>query len=71
MEFGEMLDWALRLRAFGALRAWVGARGPVRGIGAMRCVARGFWRVVVSESPSVGSREAAIWIDYPKWVIIC
>ena len=34
MKFGEMLDWALRLRAFGALRAWVGARGPAGGIGA-------------------------------------
>ena len=33
MKFGEMLDWALRLRAFGALRAWVGARGPAGGIG--------------------------------------
>ena len=29
-----MLDWALRLRALGALRAWVGARGPAGGIGA-------------------------------------
>ena len=34
MKFGEMLDWALRLRALGALRAWVGARGPTGGIGA-------------------------------------
>ena len=34
MKFGEMLDWALRLRAFGALRAWVGACGPAGGIGA-------------------------------------
>ena len=34
MKFGEMLDWALRLRALGALRAWVGARGPAGGIGA-------------------------------------
>ena len=34
MKFGEMLDWALRLRALGALRAWVGARGPMGGIGA-------------------------------------
>ena len=34
MKFGEMLDWALRLRALGALRAWVGARGPTSGIGA-------------------------------------
>ena len=34
MKFGEMLDWALRLRAFGALRARVGARGPAGGIGA-------------------------------------
>ena len=33
MKFGEMLDWALRLRALGALRAWVGARGPTGGIG--------------------------------------
>ena len=44
MKFGEMLDWASRLRALGALRAWVGARGPAGGIGligAMRCVARG------------------------------
>ena len=24
MQFGEMLDWALRLRAFGVLRTWVG-----------------------------------------------
>ena len=34
MKFREMLDWALRLRALGALRAWVGARGPAGGIGA-------------------------------------
>ena len=34
MKFGEMLGWALRLRAFGVLRAWVGARGPAGGIGA-------------------------------------
>ena len=34
MKFGEMLDWASRLRALGALRAWVGARGPAGGIGA-------------------------------------
>ena len=34
MKFGEMLDWALRLRALGALRAWVGARGPTGEIGA-------------------------------------
>ena len=34
MKFGEMLDCALRLRALGALRAWVGARGPAGGIGA-------------------------------------
>ena len=34
MKFGEMLDWALRLRAFGAIWAWVGARGPAGGIGA-------------------------------------
>ena len=34
MKFGEMLDWALRLRALGALRAWVGARGPAGVIGA-------------------------------------
>ena len=33
MDFGEILDWALRLRALGALRAWVGARGPTGGIG--------------------------------------
>ena len=33
MKFREMLDWALRLRALGALRAWVGARGPAGGIG--------------------------------------
>ena len=45
MKFGEMLDWALRLRALGALRAWVGARGPTGGSRAMRCVARDFWRV--------------------------
>ena len=34
MEFGEMLDWASRLRTLAALRAWVGARGPAGGIGA-------------------------------------
>ena len=34
MKFGEMLDWVLRLRALGVLRAWVGARGPAGGIGA-------------------------------------
>ena len=34
MKFGEMLDWALRLRTLAALRAWVGARGPAGGIGA-------------------------------------
>ena len=34
MKFGEMLGWALRLRSFGVLRAWVGARGPAGGIGA-------------------------------------
>ena len=34
MKFGEMLGWALRLRPFGVLRAWVGARGPAGGIGA-------------------------------------
>ena len=34
MKFGEMLDWASRLRALAALRAWVGARGPAGGIGA-------------------------------------
>ena len=34
MKFGEMLGWALRLRTFGVLRAWVGARGPAGGIGA-------------------------------------
>ena len=34
MKFGEMLDGASRLRAFGVLRAWVGACGPAGGIGA-------------------------------------
>ena len=42
MEFDEMLGWALRLRAFGVLRAWVGARGPTGGIGAMGRMVREF-----------------------------
>ena len=58
MKFGEMLDWALRLRAFGALRAWVGARGPAGGIGAMRCVDSDFWRPMVSQSGTKSSPDA-------------
>ena len=27
MKFGEMLGWALRLRPFGVLRAWVSMTG--------------------------------------------
>ena len=42
MKFGEMLDCALRLRALGALRAWVGARGPAGGLGPMGRMAREF-----------------------------
>ena len=58
MKFGEMLDWALRLRALGALRAWVGARGHTGGIGAMRCVARDFCRSIVIYSVLDPSRVA-------------
>ena len=50
--------------------AWVGACGPVGGSRAMRCVARDFWRVDVSESSSSGSRDAACLQLLPKWTII-
>ena len=45
--------------------AWVGACGHVGGSRAMRCVARGFWRVDVSESPADPSRVAEFLLDYP------
>ena len=57
MKFGEMLGWALRLRPFGVLRAWVGARGPAGGIGADGSHSTRILEVTVrkalSKSPSV------------------
>ena len=58
------------ITGIGALRACVDARGPTGGIRAMRCVARDFWRVDVSESPASASRDARIGQQYPLWMII-
>ena len=69
MKFREMLDWALRLRALGALRAWVGARGPAGGIGAEVAWLADFGRSTVSRGSTGNPRVAATGQQYPLWVI--
>ena len=70
MKFGEMLGWALRLRALGALRAWVGARGPAGGIGADGSHGSRILEVIVKFAFQFGSRDAQCQQQNPLWVII-